>query len=84
MADAITITPINGELARITFPDGLEGNVAIVMTDLLGRMVLRDEMWMGSRRQYDIHLSSMNIPSGIYFVRVDGAGMVKTQKVWKK
>jgi hypothetical protein len=83
-ADPITITPINGELARITFADGLEGNVAIVMTDLLGRALINDQMWMGNRRRYDIQLSSMSIPSGIYFVRVDGVGITKIQKVWKK
>jgi hypothetical protein len=83
-SDDIMIQVMNGEFARILTGANLEGTAFIAMSDILGRVVLKDQILLGSRRRYDISLTSMNIPAGIYFTRVEGPGIVRTQKVWKR
>jgi hypothetical protein len=82
--DDLVITSIEGALARIEFPATMEGTATMVMSDILGRVVFKDEMWLGAQRVYNIRLGAMSIPSGVYFVRVEGGSMVRMQKVWKK
>jgi hypothetical protein len=78
------ISTSSGSLARVGVPLNAEGDATIIMTDILGRRVFKEHFEMGGHRSFDIQLSSLSIPSGIYLVHVEGGGMQATQKVWKQ
>jgi hypothetical protein len=82
--NAIAIRTCSAGVVEILSGTGTEGDASIVMTDILGRVVLNDHMSLDGERQHSINLASMNIPSGIYLIRVDAAGIVKTVKVRKR
>jgi hypothetical protein len=80
----ISISSLSDSRCRIAFPGNAEGDARILLCDILGRVIVNETVRMHAGNFHDIPLSTMNIPTGMYLVRVDAQDMHATKKIAKQ
>jgi hypothetical protein len=80
----ITVQSLSGEILKVLFPTDAEGPGSISIYDMMGHTVMTRQVTLPEEQDFRVNMRSLNIPSGIYIVKVQTAGIAKTEKIWKK